>query len=113
MGRLRARLAKSEIDREVQGHLVSAQRQVRAALEVCSRAKKAGGIEAHRSRRIKRDLLRALGSLEAVSRLTPIREETAEVPTTKVGRAAAPPPKPTLPETHPKARHGNASVEEP
>jgi len=112
MGRLRARLAKSEIDQEVQGHLAAAQRQVRTALELCRRAKKAGGIEAHRSRRIKRDLLRALGALESVGRLTPIREEMDEVPPTKVERAAAPPPKPTLPETRPKARPVTASAEE-
>lgn len=94
MGRLKAQLAKSDIDRAVQTHVASAEQQIRRALALCARGQKLGEIEAYRARRVRRDLLRVLGAMEAVGRLTPVRDEMAEVaPLEKLER----PPKPELP----------------
>jgi hypothetical protein len=109
MRRLRARLARSDLDQEVMNHLVAAERQVRAALAVCDKARRTEGIEAHRARRTRRDLLRVLGAMEAVGRLTPIRDELAEVPRPVV-RKPEPEPPPTLPDARPGLPLGPAEV---
>jgi len=98
MGRLKAQLAKSDIDRDVQTHVASAERQIRQALALCARGHRVGGIEAYRARRVRRDLLRVLGAMEAVRRLTPLRDEMAEIePPEKLERPPKPEPPPKLP----------------
>lgn len=72
MSRLRARLAKSEFDRQVQEQISVAQRAIEQALQVCHTAKRAPGIEKTRAGRVARDLIRAQGALGRVGRLTPL-----------------------------------------
>lgn len=96
MSRLRARLARSGFDAEVQQHLARAEREIRAALALADGVKREGGVEAYRARRVRRDLLQVLGSMESVRRLTPIRDETAEVPYVRPERPERP-PRPEIP----------------
>lgn len=72
MGSLRARLSKSDIDRDVQHEVDQAKRAIDRAIQLCRRVKKGGGIEAKRSWRIARDLARVKSTLGTVGRLTPL-----------------------------------------
>lgn len=72
MGRLRARLSKTPVDRQVQDKVASAQRAIQDAIALCRDARHRGGVEGARSRRVERDLSKALGALGNVRRLTPI-----------------------------------------
>ena len=96
MSRLRASLAQSDLDQEVQTRLSAAAREVRAALAVVDRAKKGGDQqEVYRARRIRRDLMHVLGSMERVRRATPLHDDESSLfvePPVKVER----PPRPEL-----------------
>ena len=96
MSRLRASLAQSDLDREVQSRLARAAREVRQALALCDKAKREGTRqEAYRARRVRRDLMNVLGSMESVRRATPLYDEEPPVrpPPVKVEKEA---PKPQL-----------------
>lgn len=72
MGRLRTRLSKTPVDRLLQEHVSEAQRSLQAAVRLCRDARNKGGVEGARSRRVERDLAKALSALGQVRRLTPI-----------------------------------------
>jgi len=72
MSRLRARLSKSEVDRELQEHLAAAQRALEKAARVCDATRRMPGVAGKRAPRIARELARIKGALGNVSRLTPL-----------------------------------------
>ena len=74
MGRTRANLSKSELDRAVQGHVAVAERAIEQALQVCHRAKRGKGVEARRSAKVARELSRVKSALGGVGRLTPLHD---------------------------------------
>ena len=71
MTRLRARLAKSDVDRQVQGHVAAAERSIRNALGICHRARTANVVPLGRIHRVQKDLGAVLGALDRVGRVTP------------------------------------------
>ncbi|MDB4278162.1 hypothetical protein N9917_01030 [Deltaproteobacteria bacterium] len=95
MSRLRASLAQSDFDREVQSRLARAAKEVRQALALCDKAKKDKGQNASRARRVRRDLLSVLGAMEGVRRLVPLHtpEPMATRPPVTVEQ---PPPRPEV-----------------
>ena len=70
MSRFRANTSASPVDREIQGYVAAAERAVRAAMDACGRARREddGGA---RLVPVRRDLERALGSLQGVRRANP------------------------------------------
>ena len=72
MGRLRARMSKSSVDKAVQEKVAQAHRLLQESVRLCRVARHQGGVEAARSHRVERDLSRALSALGNVRRLTPL-----------------------------------------
>ena len=72
MGRLRAKLSKSDVDRQIQSSVATAQRAVEQALNVCRQARDRRGVEGNRARRVARDLARAKSALGNIGRVTPM-----------------------------------------
>jgi len=75
MGRTRARLARSELDGQVQGHVATAERSIQAALQIVRKARR-GQHSAPSSRylRVEKELARALAALAQVSQVTPLHD---------------------------------------
>ena len=74
MGRTRASLSKSDLDRSVQEHVAMAERAIERALMVCHQAKRGKGVEARRSMKVARELARVKSALSGVGRLTPLHD---------------------------------------
>lgn len=76
MGRLRAQLAKTVVDRDLQGHLAKAQRALEDAVDVCVRMsrhrdpKLASSVR--RAKRARRKIGQALSLLDSVGYLNPV-----------------------------------------
>lgn len=75
MSRLRARLARSELDSQVQGHVASAERAIRTALQLVRKAR-IGPREASSSRylQVEKDLSRVLNALGNVNQVAPLHD---------------------------------------
>jgi len=72
MGKLRARLAKNDVDREALGHMASAENSLRQALGVYSQASKtASGQQKRRLKDIHRHLKNALNALSSARPMAP------------------------------------------
>ena len=108
MGRLRATLSTSDLDRQIQGHVAVAQRAVDQALLLCRTARKGSRTEARRIPRVARSLARAKGALADVGRVTPLYDLADRdhihpddwVPPVRVEAPPEPPPAPA-PEPEP------------
>ena len=68
MGRLRARLARTEMDRDIQNHLADAMRDARKAQGLCVLAARGGNVKA---RRVARQIQQAIALMESVGTLAP------------------------------------------
>ena len=71
MGRLRATLARSSLDREIAQRLDEAERALSSALRFCESQKVPPGVETLRRRRVLRDLERALQAVSSVGSVSP------------------------------------------
>lgn len=71
MGRLRATLARSSLDREIAQRLNEAERALLAAMKFCESQKVPPGVETLRRRRVLRDLERALQVVSSVGSVAP------------------------------------------
>lgn len=72
MGKLRARLAKNDVDREALDHMSNAEKSLRRALGVYAQASKtASGHQKRRLKDIRRNLKNALNALAAVRPMAP------------------------------------------
>lgn len=74
MGKLRARLARSAPDAQVQGHVAAAQRSLQAAIRVARRTRTRGAVNSRHALRVERDLARAASALGNIGRLTPLHD---------------------------------------
>jgi hypothetical protein len=74
MGRLKSRLARSKGDQDIQSHLHEAEAHLLLALGVCDKMRRFGGteIEKRRSLAVRDDLMKVLGALGKVGRITPL-----------------------------------------
>jgi hypothetical protein len=72
MGRLRARLARSNLDQAIQTQVAAAQRALDEAIELCALARRAGGAEARKSAKMLRPLGRSRALLDDLGRLGPL-----------------------------------------
>jgi len=66
MGRLRATLARSALDRTIQGNVSAAEKALRAALRACADARGDPKLRPSQVNRVRRDLEHALGALQGV-----------------------------------------------
>jgi len=71
MGRLRARLAGNEIDRELHGHLADAVRHLERAMEVCRRIPKGDRMSSRRSDNVLMTLDAAIGNIRRIGSVVP------------------------------------------
>jgi len=69
MGRLRARLAKNEIDRELHGHLAEAERRLERAMETCRKIPKDNRQSSRRAEDTLRTLAVAVGVIRRIGSL--------------------------------------------
>lgn len=65
-------MSKTPVDRILQEKVAQAHRLLEESVRLCRVARNQGGVEGDRSRRVERDLSRAISALGNVRRLTPI-----------------------------------------
>lgn len=79
MGRFKASIAKTAIDREMHGHLSDAEKAVNKAMDVCRRASGMDVFESRRARLTMRTLTNVLGILKEVGFLMPTQTEDVDL----------------------------------
>lgn len=71
MGRLKARLARNQYDRELHSRLADATRSLSRALDVCRRAGSVEGVEGRRAKQSLQRIGQALRLIEEIGHLVP------------------------------------------